>query len=207
MTEKTTSRSTIIAVVLGAIVVAILIAAVLFGGGLGEPAVAIEDEVGSPQVDGSLPPMGASNVDTAATGLAAPTVVGTDYDDNTVTIENDGRPKAIVFLAHWCPHCQNEVPAVQRWLDDTGGVEGVDLYSVTTAIDPIRNNYPPSRWLVDEGWTVPIIRDSASSTTLTAYGNGGFPFWVFTNSDGTVALRVAGAIPINDLEQILEGLT
>jgi thiol-disulfide isomerase/thioredoxin len=207
MTEKTTSRTTIIAIVLGAGVVALLVAAVLFGGGLGEPAVAIEDEVGSPQVDGSLPPMGSSNVDTSATGLAAPTVVGSDYDGNTVTIENDGRPKAIVFLAHWCPHCQNEVPSVQQWLDDTGGVEGVDLYSVTTAIDPIRNNYPPSRWLVDEGWTVPVIRDDASSSVLTAHGNGGFPFWVFTNSDGTVALRVAGSIPISDLEGILRGLT
>jgi hypothetical protein len=30
---------------------------------------------------------------------------------------------------------------------------------------------------------------------------------VFTNSDGTVALRVAGEIPIADLEEILQNLT
>ncbi len=205
--EQGASKNTIIASVAGAGVVALLIAAVLFGGSVGETAVPIEEVVGSPQVDGSLPPMGNSNVDQTATGQEAPTVTGTDFDGEEVTITNDGRPKAIVFLAHWCPHCQAEVPSVQRWLNDTGGVDGVDMYSVTTAIDPRRNNYPPQRWLEDEGWTVPIIRDNAASSVLTAHGNGGFPFWVFTNSDGTVALRVAGEIPINDLEAILRNLT
>jgi thiol-disulfide isomerase/thioredoxin len=205
--EQGASKNTIIASVAGAGVVALLIAAVLFGGSVGETAVPIEEVVGSPQVDGSLPPMGNSNVDQTATGQEAPTVTGTDFDGEEVTITNDGRPKAIVFLAHWCPHCQAEVPSVQRWLNDTGGVDGVDMYSVTTAVDPRRNNYPPQRWLEDEGWTVPIIRDNAASSVLTAHGNGGFPFWVFTNSDGTVALRVAGEIPINDLEQILQNLT
>jgi thiol-disulfide isomerase/thioredoxin len=205
--EQGASKNTIIASVAGAGVVALLIAAVLFGGSVGETAVPIEEVVGSPQVDGSLPPMGNSNVDQTATGQEAPTVTGTDFDGEEVTITNDGRPKAIVFLAHWCPHCQAEVPSVQRWLNDTGGVDGVDMYSVTTAIDPRRNNYPPQRWLEDEGWTVPIIRDNAASSVLTAHGNGGFPFWVFTNSDGTVALRIAGEIPINDLEAILQNLS
>jgi thiol-disulfide isomerase/thioredoxin len=208
MTKKTTSRSTIIAVVLGAGVVALLVAAVLFGGGIGGSAVPVEEELGSPQVEGALPPMPRdTTVDSTATGLPAPVVVGTDYDGNTVTIEDDGRPKAVVFLAHWCPHCQNEVPSVQRWLNDTGGVEGVDLYSVSTALNAQPGNYPPSEWLEEEGWTVPLIRDDARSSVLVAHGDGGFPFWVFTNSDGTVALRVAGEIPIADLEQIIQSLT
>jgi thiol-disulfide isomerase/thioredoxin len=205
--EQGASKNTIIAGVAGAGVVALLIVAVLFGGSVGETAVPIEEVVGSPQVDGALPPMGNSNVDQTATGQEAPTVTGTDFEGEEVTITNDGRPKAIVFLAHWCPHCQAEVPSVQRWLNETGGVDGVDMYSVTTAVDPRRNNYPPQRWLEDEGWTVPIIRDNAASSVLTAHGNGGFPFWVFTNSDGTVALRVAGEIPINDLEEILRNLS
>jgi thiol-disulfide isomerase/thioredoxin len=209
MNEKTTSRGTIIAVVLGAGVVALLIGAVLFGGGIGGTEVPLEDEVGSPQTEGTaLPPMPREQtVDSSATGVDAPAVTGTDYDENTVTIENDGRPKAVVFLAHWCPHCQGEVPEVQRWLNDTGGVDGVDLYSVSTAVLAQPSNYPPSEWLEEEGWTVPLIRDDARSSVLTAYGDGAFPYWVFVNSDGTVALRVQGRIPINDLEQILEGLS
>jgi hypothetical protein len=41
----------------------------------------------------------------------------------------------------------------------------------------------------------------------TAYGSGGFPFWVFVNSDGTVAVRMQGSIPIADLEQIMQALS
>ena len=130
-----------------------------------------------------------TRVDVTANGETAPTVIGQDFDGNEVRIENDGRAKAIVLLAHWCAHCQNEVPAVQAWLDSGGGVEGVDMYSVATAMDSNRDNFPPSEWLDREGWTVPVIRDDSNNSVHTAYGSGGFPFWVFVNSDGTVAFR------------------
>ena len=200
--NQKTSKTVIIAGVAGAIVVALLIAAVLFG------TTEAGSEYGEPQINGALPPMPQqANIDQSATGIAAPTVSGEDFDNNPVVVGNDGRPKAIVFLAHWCPHCQAEVPSVQAWLDATGGVDGVDMYSIATAINSGRDNHPPSDWLENEGWTVPVIRDDQDSSVLRAYGNGGFPFWVFTNSDGTVALRVAGEIPIADLEEILQNLT
>ena len=196
------SKTVIIAGVAGAVVVALLIAAVLFG------TTEAGSEYGEPQIRGALPPMPQqANIDQSATGIDATTVTGEDFDNNTVVVGNDGRPKAIVFLAHWCPHCQAEVPSVQAWLDATGGVDGVDMYSIATAINSGRDNHPPSDWLENEGWTVPVIRDDQDSSVLRAYGNGGFPFWVFTNSDGTVALRVAGEIPIADLEEILQNLT
>ncbi len=199
--NQKTSKTVIIAGVAGAIVVALLIAAVVFG------TTEAGSEYGEPQISGVLPPMPQqANGDQSATGIAAPTVTGEDFDNNTVVVGNDGRPKALVFLAHWCPHCQAEVPSVQAWLDATGGVDGVDMYSIATAINSGRDNHPPSDWLEDEGWTVPVIRDDQDSSVLRAYGNGGFPFWVFTNSDGTVALRVAGEIPIADLEEILQNL-
>jgi thiol-disulfide isomerase/thioredoxin len=146
-------------------------------------------------------------VDGTATGETAPTVVGEDFDGNEARIENDGRAKAIVFLAHWCPHCQNEVPAVQAWLDSGGGVEGVDMYSVATAMNSTKDNYPSSEWLDREGWTVPVIVDDVDDSVYRAHGAGGFPFWIFENSDGTVAVRVAGSTPIAELEQIMQSLS
>ena len=200
MIDSKSSSRTWIFIGLGALVVVVLIAAVLFGGST--------EETGDPSVTGALPPMPTNvRADESATGTAAPTVVGEDFSGNEVAIENDGKAKAIVFLAHWCPHCQAEVPSVQAWLDSTGGVDGVDMYSVATAINSSRGNYPPSSWLESEGWTVPVVRDDAGSSVLRAYGDGGFPFWVFTNSDGTVAVRVAGEIPIETLEQIMQDLT
>ena len=194
----------IIGIIAAVIVVLLLVAIVAGFIGNEEPG----NEYGDPQVSGQLPLMPQdTRVDASANGETAPTVIGQDFDDNEVRIENDGRAKAIVLLAHWCGFCQNEVPAVQAWLDAGGGVEGVDMYSISTAMDSNRDNYPPSEWLDREGWTVPVIRDDSNNSVHTAYGSGGFPFWVFVNSDGTVAFRVAGATTVEELELIMSELT
>ena len=190
----------ILGIVFGVIVV-ILIAVVLFGNT--EPG----SEYGEPQVEGLLPPMPpTAPTDTTANGVAIPSVTGQDFDGNEVAIRNDGMAKAVVFLAHWCSHCQNEVPRVQAWLDETGGVEGVDIYSVSTSMSSARDNYPPSEWLASEGWTVPVIRDDKDDTVVRSFGGGGYPYWVFTNADGTVALRTSGELSTANLEQILNSL-
>ena len=191
--------------IIAAVILLLLLVAVVAGFiGNEEPG----NEYGDPQVSGQLSPMPPNTrIDGTATGETAPEVIGQDFDGNEVRIENDGRAKAIVLLAHWCPHCQNEVPAVQAWLDSGGGVDGVDIYSISTAMASGRENYPPSEWLDREGWTVPVIRDDSNDSIHTAYGAGGFPFWVFVNSDGTVAVRVAGATTIAELELIMSELT
>ncbi len=192
----------IVGIVVGVIAV-IAVVAVVFAGN-----TAVGSEFGEPQVQGQVSPMPSDvAVDTSATGETAPIVVGADFDGNEVRIENDGRAKAIVLLAHWCPHCQNEVPEVQAWLDSGGGVEGVDLYSVATSMNSTRDNYPSSEWLDREGWTVPVIVDDQQNSVYIAHGAGGFPFWVFVNSDGTVAARAAGRIGIDQLEQFMSGLS
>lgn len=196
------SKTSIIFAVVGGIVVLLLVGAVLLG------TDEVGSEYGEPTLTGTaLPPMPAEvRKDTSANGLASPLLSGVDYDNNPVAIENDGRAKGIVFLAHWCGNCQQEVPKVQSWLNAGGGVDGVDLYSVTTAVNSGRPNYPPSAWLQREGWTVPVIRDDQAGSAHRAFGGGGFPYWVFTNSDGTVALRVAGQISTDELASILESL-
>ena len=198
-----TSRSIPIIGIVVAIIVVLAVIAIVFAGNT-EPG----NEYGDPQVSGQLslmPPD--TRVDTTANSEVSPTVIGQDFDGNEVRIENDGRAKAIVLLAHWCGFCQNEVPTVQAWLDSGGGVEGVDMYSIATAMDSNRDNFPPSAWFDREGWTVPVIRDDSSDSVHTAYGSGGFPFWVFVNSDGTVAFRLAGATTIDELELIMSELT
>ena len=204
MATKSSSGSNtgIIIGVVGGLVVLLLVAAVMFGN------EEIGAEYGSPELSGtSLPPFpNEVSVDTSAEGLAAPEVFGVDYGGNEVAITDDGVAKGIVFLAHWCQFCQREVPGVQEWLDNGGGVEGVDLYSVSTAVNSGRPNYPPSEWLDSEGWTVPIILDDQSGSVHRAYGGGGFPYWVFLNADGTVALRTAGNLTIEQLAGFLDSV-
>lgn len=141
-----------------------------------------------------------------AVGVQAPGLSGTSFEGAAITIRNDGQPKAIVFLAHWCPHCQREVPAVQAWLDEEGPPEGVALYSVATANDPGQPNYPPQDWLDREGWSVPVLVDDPEGSAAQAYGLTEFPYWVFVDADGAVVARVSGEFGPEGLEPILEEL-
>lgn len=160
---------------------------------------------GAPVISGASLPVFEATAGDPAIGQAIPTVEGTDFAGQPVSIEANGRPKVVLFLAHWCGHCQAEVPLLQAWLDAGGGPSDVDLVSVATSIDQSLPNYPPEAWLEREGWTTPVIVDRAG-TVATAYGLSAFPFWVFVGADGTVTGRLTGELPIADLETILAGL-
>jgi thiol-disulfide isomerase/thioredoxin len=193
------SRTGIIIGAVAAVVVGILIAAVLFGN------EEVGAEYGEPVIEGTALTRfpNTESIDFSAAGQTAPDVLGLNYQGDAVSITNDGVAKAIVFLAHWCPHCQEEVPRVQDWLDNGGGVEGVDLYSVSTAATSARDNYPASAWLDNENWTLPVIVDDQEGSVHAAYGAGPFPYWVFVNADGTVAVRTAGQLSIDQLEELI----
>ena len=188
----------------GGLVVLLLVAAVVFGNS------EVGSEYGEPTIEGQGLPLMPPNqtVDASANGSTIPGVTGQDFEDETVTIDPiDGRAKAVVFLAHWCPFCQEEVQSVQAWIDATGGDPDVDIYSVTTSMNSGRDNFPASDWLDREGWTSPVIRDDNENSVLISYGAGAFPYWVFVNSDGSVALRTSGLLETPQLEEILAGLS
>ena len=162
--------------------------------------------VQDPTITGDvLPPYPREGTDPGA-GLPAPVVEGTDFGGNPVAIKADGRPKAIIFLAHWCPHCQAEVPVIQAWVNAGGVPDGVDIISVPTGIDPTLPNYPPDAWLQREGWTLPVLVDPTNSVAQ-AYGLTLYPFWVFVGPDGKVVTRTAGEMTMPDLEAMLGRLT
>ncbi len=127
-------------------------------------------------------------------GQVAPTLNGTDFDGNAFTIEADGNPKVVYFLAHWCPHCQREVPQVQSLIDAGQQPDGLEIYAVSTAVDRGRGNFPVSTWLDEEGFTPQTMRDNASSSALVAYGNGGFPYAVYLDGENRVLARSSGEL-------------
>lgn len=204
--EPATRKIPIIGIVFGVVAV-LLVVAIIFSS---EDSIGTTGEFGEPVITGSaLPAMetGASVVaNDPGVGQLAPEVTGQDFDDSTVEIKHDGTPKAILFLAHWCPHCQAELPRVQAWLDSGGGVDGVDIISVTTSSNSGQNNWPPSEWLKREGWTSPNIRDDSDNSVLNAFGGSSFPYWVFLNGDGTLAYRQSGETDIATLQLIMQNL-
>lgn len=161
--------------------------------------------VRDPEITGDPLPDYTPTAPDSALGLPAPEVRGTDFDGRSVAIVNDGRMKVVLFLAHWCSHCQTEVPEVQDWIDGGGKPDNVDLYGVATAIEEEGSNYPPDAWLEREGWTSPVVVDT-NDTVLRAFGLTAFPTWVFINADGAVALRIGGAIGAEQLTALFGGL-
>jgi thiol-disulfide isomerase/thioredoxin len=153
----------------------------------------------------TLPALVASARDPAI-GEPAPEVTGSDLDGNAIRITDDGRPKALLFLAHWCPHCQREVTALTQWLEDNEFPDGVDVYTVSTLVAEERGNYPPKRWLDDAGWPLPVLVDDEESSTAEAFGLAGTPYWVFIEDDGSVAARLSGEIEPDALDGLLEDL-
>jgi hypothetical protein len=173
------------------VLVAAVIAVALSGAtpALAEPAADPVQVAGTP-----LPEHPDSGTDPAV-GQELPTVTGTDMAGAPLTIGPDGRAKAIIILAHQCPHCQAELPRIVAWLADNPVPEGVDVVAISTNINPAGTNYPPSAWLEREGWEQPTLNDDAQGTAYRAVALGmGTPGWVFATADGIVQLRTTGEL-------------
>ena len=145
-------------------------------------------------VGDSLPQYAGENDDNVALGLAAPTFSAPDQNSEIFQLEKNGNSKALLFLAHWCPHCQREVPVVQRFIDSNGAPPGIDVIAVATSIDRGRDNYPPQEWLQREGWSETQIYD-LDREIGEAYGLNAFPYWVFLDKDLNVLARRTGNLP------------
>ncbi len=183
----------VLAAIGGAVVLVLFIVALVVGLA-NEPASedSMPDNV-SVTLDGdALPPYDPTAPVDPAVGMQAPAFTTADFAGTPVSLSRDGTPKAILFLAHWCPHCQVEVPTMQAYINQNGLPEGVELVSVVTSTDPTRPNYPPSDWLAREGWTAPVYVDDAASSIGQAYGLSAFPYYVFVDGGGTVVARVSG---------------
>jgi thiol-disulfide isomerase/thioredoxin len=138
-----------------------------------------------------------------AVGLDAPVVTGASFDGRPVEIGGRGRPSLVFFVAHWCPHCQREVPLLARELDRITP-PGVEVLTVATSTREGSDNYPPSRWLEREGWTRPVLADDGKESAAKAYGLSGFPFFVLIGGDGKVAGRGSGEKSVAEVEALLK---
>jgi disulfide bond formation protein DsbB/thiol-disulfide isomerase/thioredoxin len=169
------------------------------------PATPEQAEYGQVTVRGAALVGFSGPVRDPAIGQALPVLVGIDFSGAPVTVGDAGRPAVIVVVAHWCPHCQREVPNLVGWLAAGNGA-GVDLVAISTAADPKAPNWPASRWLASEGWDRPVIVDDRDRTAAQALGVSGFPFFVVVDAHGAVVGRWAGAIPVDLLADVLRQL-
>ena len=106
----------------------------------------------------------------------------------------DGTVRLIGFFAHWCPHCQREVPRVSKWLEQNGVPTEIEILAISTAVREGTPNYPPSEWFIKERWPTNIFVDNQDNDLAAAYGLAGFPYWVLVDATGTVVHRSSGEL-------------
>lgn len=151
-----------------------------------------------------LPPLDDSATDPAV-GTMAPTLSGYTFDGTPVEVDPSKGPVMLVFLAHWCEHCNREIPELLNWQASGKMPEGLQVIGVTTAVSASRPNYPPSEWIVAKGWEWPTLADSQTGDASVAMGVSGFPFSVIIDTDGTVLARSSGELGQAGIEAFVNG--
>lgn len=212
-----TSRTTWIFVFVGALVAVVLLAVLIAantgtdtaGGGSSPSGGTVvpsgAKNFGTVEVTGDpLPQMGDPAAADPAIGLVIPSLAGQQFNDEPITIAPSGKPMVVMVMAHWCPHCQNEVPRIQEWLNANGMPEDVEMMAVASGTNEARPNFPPGEWLRREKWSVPTLVDSEESTAANALGLSGFPYFVAVGPDGKVVERTSGELTTEQFESLLD---
>jgi len=216
---KKSSTPLVVGGIIAAIVIAFVIAIVAGGGSdssgdstatttsntnVGSSAPGTAGESQPVEVAGQiLNPLPESGADVSV-GADAPALNGFTFDGTPLSVTpGDGNDYMVVFLAHWCPHCNAEVPRLIEWKASGAIPEGLNIVGVSTAVASDRPNYPPSQWVVDKGWPWPVMADSAEMTAAEAYGVSGFPFFAIVGGDGKVKLRASGELEISELTSLV----
>jgi len=158
----------------------------------------------------ALSPYDSANPQDPMVGSAAPALSGLDFQGDAVTVDpSAGGPYMIVYLAHWCPHCNAEIPRLLDWKASGSVPAELTVIGVATAVASTAVNYPPSEWFSSRGWSWPVLVDESqgegeAGKAASAYGASGWPFFVIVGDDGLVKVRVSGEVEVSDLQQIVD---
>lgn len=201
--QQKTSRTPFI--IIGAVVVAAAaLALALSGGGDSTSDTTAPSGSGEYQtvtVSGDvLDPLGDSTIDSAL-GKKGPSLSGARFNGSEVTITpgTSGKPTMLVFLAHWCPHCNREIPRLVEWNDKGLVPDGLRVVGITTASRNDQANWPPSEWIQNMKWPFDVMADSEASEAAAAYGVDGYPFMVILDAEGKVVKRTSGEHELSEI--------
>ena len=196
-------RARIAAAVVGAlaVVAAVVVAVVVLSG----DSTFRPDDLA---FNGTSLPTYVAGVDDPAVGTKAPLFVTEYLDGEWAFVGGGGGPndtaKLVVFVAHWCPVCQAELPKISNWVEENPLPEGVEIVMVSTFQDSDRDNYPPSEWFDAAGWEAPVAVDSGDGEIVTEwFGMPSVPSWVVLTDHNDVLERGTGPIPPTQLDQLI----
>jgi cytochrome c biogenesis protein CcmG/thiol:disulfide interchange protein DsbE len=197
----------IVAGVIAVVVVALVLA--LVGGGDDGPGAAADEAQTRPiTIEGAPLPLFDDPAADAAIGMTPPALRGSDFVGAPAELVPGGGKRLVMFVAHWCPHCQKEVPLVAAWL--ASGDVPVDITLVNTGYraDTVGQGptLEPSAWLRAEQWpadVAPVVVDDERSSAAQAWGLPGYPYFVMLDDAGRVTGRTSGEKSLAELRALI----
>lgn len=149
------------------------------------------DDQGSPAARADVVVAGPARSEPLARGDVVPDFSAPGLAGGTVSWEAfANRPAVIAVWAPWCPHCQVELPILDRVMRDH---PGVGFVTVVTAVGA-RPGPSPEGFMRDHGLSFPVAVDDDRGTIAEGLGVPEFPLLYFVSSDGTVALVASGEV-------------
>ena len=135
----------------------------------------------------------------------APALSGYDFRGNPISINTpeDTRNTLLVFLAHWCPHCNEEVPKLIDWREKGLIPDNLRVVGITTGSRNDAPNWPPSDWIEEKKWPFEVLADDEKQTAALAYGLNAYPFMAVVDADGNVRTRFSGVVEPTALTEII----
>ena len=156
-------------------------------------------------VTGQMLPETPQTGDDPALDAPAPTLSGFDFRSNPIIVNgaDDTRDTLLVFLAHWCPHCNDEVPKLIQWKEQGLIPENLRVVGITTGSRNDAPNWPPSDWIEEKKWPFEVMADSEEQTAALAYGLSAYPFLAVVDADGVLRARFSGVVEPTALTEIV----
>lgn len=157
----------------------------------------------APSALGDVTVQGSPRSTTLQAGETVPTFTAPELAGGTVDWSSyAGTPAVLSVWASWCPHCQAELPVLDRVMKD---YSGVGFVTIVTAIGS-QPGPTPQEYMLENQLDFPVAVDDEGQTLAAAFGIQSFPTLFFVNSDGTVATQRTGEVAETDLRSIIDSL-
>ena len=209
MRRKSTAQKAVALVV----VVVALAATVAIGLSSGTSAPSVDDDNGAiitgqfqdVTVTGTALPTLPREGSDPALDTAAPILSGYDFRGNPISVNTpeDTRNTLLVFLAHWCPHCNEEVPRLVEWREKGLIPDNLRVVGIATGSRNDAPNWPPSDWFEEKKWPFEVMADSEEQTAAVAYGLSASPFMAIVDAEGILRTRFSGQVETTALTEIV----
>jgi thiol-disulfide isomerase/thioredoxin len=124
-------------------------------------------------------------------GTPAPEVSFRGLDDQPHTLaEFKGKPVILALFAYWCPHCQEDLPKIQAWVDQTPGVLFLPVEASNGTKQQVADFKANYQIKADVYWGL-------SADDFRKLGGAAYPTGLFLSNDGGVLDRVVGMPPLD----------